>query len=185
MSTFHAAITNQLPRWSILWAVVLIILGLLAIGLPLATSFDVVLVIGWLLVLSGGTQALHAFQSKGIGSILWKLVVALLYFGAGMFFLAHPLLGIASLTLAIGIFFLAEAAMDFVMYFKARKSLGSGWILFDGIGTLILGLLIWRQWPGSSTWAIGTLVGISILMTGITRLMITLAARSLSDAHAG
>ena len=184
MSTAHAAITHQVPRWSILWAIVLMIFGLLAIGLPLATSFAVVLVIGWLLILSSLTQVLHAFHSRGIGSVLWKLVVAVLYFCAGIYFLSHPLLGIAGLTLAIAIFFFAEAAMDFVAYIKVRKLHGSGWVLFDGIGTLILALWIWGQWPLSSIWAIGTLVGISMLMTGATRLMVTLAARRPSDSHA-
>src|SRR6266436_214486 len=185
MSTAHAAITHQVPRWSILWSVVLVIFGLLAIGLPFATSFGVVLIIGWLLMLSSVTQLLHAFQSKGIGSIFWKCAVALLYLGAGIYFVVHPLLGVVTLTLAIGIFFLAEAAMDFVAYFKVRKFRGSGWLLFDGIGTFILGLWIWRQWPLSSAWAIGTLVGISMLMTGITRLMVTLTARRLSVEDAG
>jgi len=162
-----------------------VIFGLLAIALPLATSFGVVLIIGWLLILSSVIQLLHAFQSKGIGSILWKCAVALLYFGAGIYFLVHPLLGVVTLTLAIGFFFLAEAAMDFAAYFQIRKLRGSGWILFDGIGTFLLGLLIWMQWPLSSAWAIGTLVGISMLMTGVTRLMITLTPRRLGEADAG
>jgi uncharacterized membrane protein HdeD (DUF308 family) len=185
MSTAHAAITHQVPRWSILWAILLVIFGLLAIALPLATSFGVVLIIGWLFILSSVIQLLHAFQSKGIGSIFWKCAVALLYLGAGIYFLFQPLLGVVTLTLAIGIFFLAEAAMDFVAYFKIRKFRGSGWILFDGIGTFLLGLLIWMQWPLSSAWAIGTLAGISMLMTGVTRLMITLTARRLGEEDAG
>jgi uncharacterized membrane protein HdeD (DUF308 family) len=185
MGTAHAAITHQVPRWSILWAIVLVIFGFLAIALPLATSFGVVLIIGWLLMLSSVTQLLHAFQYKGIGSIFWKCAVALLYLAAGIYFVVHPLLSLVTLTLAIGIFFVAEAAIDFVAYFKVRKFPGSGWILFDGIGTFILGLWIWRQWPLSSAWAIGTLVGISMLMTGITRLMVTLAARTLGEKDAG
>jgi uncharacterized membrane protein HdeD (DUF308 family) len=183
MSTTFAAIAIRNPAWSIVWSLLLIIFGLLAIGLPLATSLGVVLIIGWLLILSSAIQVIHAFQSEGIATIVWKLFVALLYLGVGLYFLAHPLLGVASLTLAIGFFFTAEAAMDFFGYLKTRKSIGSGWILFDAIGTLILGLLIWRQWPLSSTWAIGTLVGISMLMTGITRLMITLAGRKHSKAY--
>jgi uncharacterized membrane protein HdeD (DUF308 family) len=183
MSTTFPSIAIRHPVWSIVWSILIIIFGLLAIGLPLATSFGVVLIIGWLLIFSGLTQVFHAFQTKGIASIFWKFVVALLYLGVGIYFLARPLLGVAGLTLALGIFFLSEAVMDFLGYLKARKSSGSGWILFDGIGTLILSLLIWRQWPLSSTWAIGTLVGISILMSGLTRLMITLAARKLSERH--
>jgi uncharacterized membrane protein HdeD (DUF308 family) len=183
MSTTFAAIAIRNPAWSIVWSLLLIIFGLLAIGLPLATSLGAILIIGWLLTLSSAIQVLHAFQSQGLARILWKSVVALLYFGVGLYFLAHPLLGVASLTLAVGFFFTAEAVMDFFAYLKTRKSNGSGWILFDGIGTLILGLLIWRQWPLSSSWVIGALVGISMLMTGITRLMITLAVRKHSKAY--
>jgi len=183
MSTTFPAIAIRHPVWSIAWSILIIIIGLLAIGLPLATSFGVVLIIGWLLIFSGVTQVLHAFQTKAVASIFWKFIVALLYLGVGIYFLARPLLGVAGLTLALGLFFLAEAVMDFFGYWKARNSNGSGWILFDGIGTLILGLLIWRQWPLSSTWAIGTLVGVSIMMSGITRLMITLAARKFSERH--
>jgi uncharacterized membrane protein HdeD (DUF308 family) len=183
MSTTFPSMAIRHPVRSIVWSVLIIMIGLLAIGLPLATSFGVVLIIGWLLIFSSVTQVLHAFQTKGIASIFWKLAVAFIYLGVGIYFLAHPLLGVAGLTLAIGIFFLAEAAMDFFAYMRVRKSNGSGWILFDGIVTFILGLLIWRQWPLSSTWVIGTLVGISMVMSGITRLMITLAARKLSETH--
>ena len=183
MSTTFAAIAIRNPAWSMVWSLLLIIFGLLAIGLPLATSFGVALIIGWLLILSGAIQVLHAVQSQGIARITWKSVGALFYIGVGIYFLARPLLGVASLTFAIGFFFTAEAIMDLFGYLKARKSAGSGWILFDGIGTLILGLLIWRQWPLSSSCAIGTLVGISMLMTGITRLMIALAVRKHGEAY--
>src|SRR3981189_2853556 len=127
MSTAHAAMTHQVPRWSIFWAFVLVIFGLVAICLPLATSLGVVLIIGWLFILSSVIQLLHAFQSKGIGSIFWKCAVALLYLGAGIYFLFQPLLGVVTLTLAIGIFFLAAAEMDFVAYFQIRKFPVSGW----------------------------------------------------------
>ena len=71
-----------------------------------------------------------------------------------------------------------------VAYFKTRHLPGSGWILFDGIVTLILGLLVWRQWPSSSLWVIGTLVGISMIFTGTTRLMLGLAARKVAHGTA-
>jgi uncharacterized membrane protein HdeD (DUF308 family) len=104
MSTTFAAIAIRNPTWSIVSSLLLIIFGLFAIGLPLATSFGVVLIIGWLLILSSAIQVLHAFQSQGTARIAWKSVVALLYLGVGIYFLAHPLLGVASLTLAIGFF---------------------------------------------------------------------------------
>jgi uncharacterized membrane protein HdeD (DUF308 family) len=105
--------------------------------------------------------------------------------GAGIYFLADSVLGMSRLVPAIGLFFISEAIVDFLGYLKARKLIGSSWILLDGIGTLILGLLIWRQWPSSSSRVTATLVGISMLVTGITRLMITLAAREHREAYLG
>jgi uncharacterized membrane protein HdeD (DUF308 family) len=164
---------------AIVWAILLIAFGFLAIALPLATSWGVVVVVSWLIVLSGGFQFIHAFQSKGIGSVVWKLLVAVLYLIVGLYFLLNPLLGVAAFTLALAIFFVAEGLIDLVTYFQNRSAGGSGWILVNGIVTLILGLLVWRQWPSSSLWVIGTLVGISMILTGTTRLMLSVAARRL------
>ena len=162
---------------SIIWAIVLIIFGFLAIALPFATSFGVVVVVAWLIVFSGAFQFIHAFQSQGTGSTIWKLLVAILYLIMGIYFLLHPVIGVASFTLALAFFFVAEGVIDLIAYFQSRSTGGSVWILVDGIVTLILGILVWRQWPSSSLWLIGTLVGISMIMTGMTRLMIGLAAR--------
>jgi uncharacterized membrane protein HdeD (DUF308 family) len=162
---------------SIVWAIVIILFGFLAIALPLATSLGVVIVIAWLILLAGGFQLIHAFQSKGIGSTLWKVVVAILYVIVGIYFLLNPLLGVESFTLALAIFFVAEGVLDLVIYFQNRRAGGAGWILLNGIITLILGIMVWRQWPSSSLWLIGTLVGFSMIMTGTARLMISLAAR--------
>jgi uncharacterized membrane protein HdeD (DUF308 family) len=140
----------------------------------------VVVVIAWLIVFSGVFQFIHAFQSKGVGHILWKLLVAVLYLIVGGYFLLHPVLGVAGFTLALAIFFVVEGVFDLVAYFPTRAIPGSGWILFDGIVTLALGVLVWRQWPSSSLWVIGTLVGISMIFTGMTRLMLSLAVRRLA-----
>ena len=104
--------------------------------------------------------------------------MAVLYLIVGIYFLTHPVIGAAGFTVALAFFFVAEGSIDLVAYFQSRNAQGSGWILLNGIVTLILGVLVWRQWPSSSLWVIGTLVGISMLMTGSTRLMISLAARS-------
>jgi uncharacterized membrane protein HdeD (DUF308 family) len=177
-----AAVSKVGSGGSILWAILLIVFGFLAIALPFATSWGVIIVVAWLIVFSGGFQFIHAFQSKGIGHILWKLLVAILYLIVGVYFLLHPVLGIAAFTFALAIFFVVEGVMDLGEYFQSRQLAGSGWILFDGIVTLILGLLVWRHWPSSSLWVIGTLVGISMIFTGMTRLMLGLAARKLAQS---
>ena len=155
MSTAPVALGERGSGPSVAWSILLIILGLLAIASPLAASLGVVIVIGWLLLFDGVAQVVHAFQSKGAGHIAWKLLVAVVYLVAGVYLLVHPGVGVASLTLG-------------------------AWMLLDGIITLFLGVMIWRHWPSSSLWVIGLLVGISMLMTGMTRLMMALAIRRLA-----
>jgi uncharacterized membrane protein HdeD (DUF308 family) len=182
MSTAPVALRRPGSGPSILWSILLIVLGLLAIALPIETSLAVVIVIGWLVLFHGIGQLIHAFQSKGAGHIAWKLLVAVVYLVAGAYLLFHPGVGAATLTFVLAIFFFAEGVVDIAAYFSTRRISGSGWMLLDGIITLILGVMIWRHWPSSSVWVIGLLVGISLLMTGMTRLMMALALRRLARA---
>ena len=89
--------------------------------------------------------------------------------------------GLASLTIAFAVYLLLEAILEFVLGFILRPLPGSRWLLFDGIVTLILAVMIWRSWPSSSAWAIGTLVGVSMLFSGASRLMLSLAVRSVTS----
>jgi uncharacterized membrane protein HdeD (DUF308 family) len=183
MTTLETGL-KRASRASLVLSIVLIIFGLLAITLPMASSIGVVIVIGWLVIFDGLAQLVHAFQSKGIGHIVWKLLVAGLYLMAGGYLITSPALGAAGLTLVLGIFLFAEGIADIVAYFATRKSGASQWMLLDGIITLVLGFMIWNRWPVSSLWVIGTLVGVSMLMTGITRLMMALAVRKVAS-HLG
>ena len=179
MTSLEAGV-KRVFRASVGLSIVLIIFGVLAILLPMATSIGVVIVIGWLVIFDGLAQLVHAFQSSGVGHIVWKLLVAVFYLVAGGYLLASPGLGAAGLTLVLGIFLFAEGIADVVAYFATRKTGSSPWMLADGVITLILGFMIWNQWPVSSLWVIGTLVGVSMVMTGTTRLMMALAVRKLA-----
>jgi uncharacterized membrane protein HdeD (DUF308 family) len=172
---------KRTSRASLVLSIVLIFFGVLAIALPMATSLGVAIVIGWLVIFDGVAQLVHAFQSQGIGHIVWKLLVAVFYLVAGAYLIANPALGAAGLTLVLGIFLFAEGVADVVAYFATRKSGSSTWVLLDGIVTLLLGFMIWNRWPVSSLWVIGTLVGISMIMTGTTRLMMALAVRKVAN----
>lgn len=184
MSAAPAAILKRATGWSIGWAILLIVFGVLALALPGATSIGVVLLIGWLLLISGIVQVVHAFQTKGVGNFVWKLLVAILYLAVGIYFLTHTVLSVALVTLMLAIFFFAEGITDLVAYFQNRKYSGAGWILVDGIVTLILGLMIWANWPAISPVALGILVGVGMIMTGVTRLMLSMATRRLVTQYA-
>jgi uncharacterized membrane protein HdeD (DUF308 family) len=101
------------------------------------------------------------------------------YIVGGFYFLTHPLLGLGTLTLVLAVIILMAAVCEAIAYFRSRGEGGSGWLLVNALITLLLGGMIWFHWPSSSVWAIGTLVGVNLLMTGISRLMLGLVARKL------
>ena len=175
---------RQSFRSSALFAILLIVLGILAISLPALASIGVARVLSWLILFEGIIQLVYAFKSEGAGSIIWKLLVSILYIVVGVYLLVHPLIGLAGLTLMLAVFFFIEGITDIGTFFWTRKSVGSEWLLLHGIITLLLGVMIWKHWPISSLWALGTLVGISMLLTGITRLMMALKSRKLVDSPA-
>jgi uncharacterized membrane protein HdeD (DUF308 family) len=88
---------------------------------------------------------------------------------------------LATLTIALAIYLFVEGVLEIILSFEVRPMPGSGWLLVDGIITLILAVMIWRTWPSSTEWVIGTLVGISMLFSGVARLMLSLAARSVTS----
>ena len=160
---------------SIVWPVIMIVVGLLALWLPTASSIGVARLIGWLMVFDAVFQFIHAFRSHGVGPVVWKVLVACVYLVAGIYFLMHPFLAVAVVTLGLAVFFLLEGLVDVFSYFAARRAGGSYWILLNGIISIILAAMIWRHWPSGSLWVLGVLVGIGMLMTGVSRLMISLA----------
>jgi uncharacterized membrane protein HdeD (DUF308 family) len=170
-------IVRHASTWSILCGVALIVLGMLAIGSPAMAAVAVNAVLAWLIVLAGAVHLSLAFYAHKAGSVLWKLLVGLAYMFFGVYLIAHPALGVVSLTLVLALLFLVEGIFDIALFFQMRPIGGSSWILVDGIITLLLGVMIYMQWPSSSNWAIGTLVGVSLIISGVTRLMLSLAVR--------
>ena len=180
-----ATIIKKASGWFIAVAVAFIILGIFAIAEPAIAGLAVAILVGWLLILAGVAHLSTAFSGGGAGRVIWQVILGIIYVLGGVYFLTHPLLGLGTLTLLLAVIILAEAALEFVAYFGTRRESGSVWLLINGLITLLLGGLIWVHWPSSSVWAIGTLVGVNLLMTGFSRLMLGMAARKLADRVAG
>jgi uncharacterized membrane protein HdeD (DUF308 family) len=171
---------DVIPRnsgWSIVWGVLLLICGILAIALPWASGIGVVIVVAWLIIFSAVWHLIYAFHTHSVGGFIWQLLLAIIYGIAGVVLLWNPLAGLVTLTLILGIFLLIESILEFALYFNVRRTVRAGWILFDAIVTLVLAILIWSQWPTSSVWVLGTLMGISLIFSGISRLMLSSAMR--------
>jgi uncharacterized membrane protein HdeD (DUF308 family) len=166
---------------SILWGVLLIVFGVGAVSSPFLAAVAVNAVVAWLIVLAGVVHLMLAFGAHGAGSMIWKLLVGVAYLCFGAYLIIHPVLGVASLTLVLASLFLIEGILNIILFFKMRPLQGATWVLLDGIITLLLGLMIYAQWPSSSAWAIGTLVGISMIFSGVARVMMSWAVRQAMD----
>lgn len=174
-----AEVTKTITGWYIAAAVFLILLGIFGIAEPGLAGLGVTLLVGWILIGGAVMHFMAAFKGGGAKQVIFQLLVGLVYLIGGGYFLTHTIMGTATLTLLLSGVILAEGVIEIVSYFRMRGEGASFWILINGIITLLLGCLIFFHWPSSSVWAIGTLVGINLLMTGISRLMFGLAARKL------
>ena len=175
------AIAKESVGGSIALSLFMILAGVLAIVIPPAGGLAVVLVLAWLLIFSGAAHLVFAWYTRTTGALVWELLVGILYLFVGAYTLAHPAAGLASLTLLLAIYLFVEGVLEFILSFRLRPLPGSNWLLFDGIVTLILAVMIWRSFPSSTEWVIGTLVGVSMLFSGLARLSLSMAARRVVD----
>lgn len=106
------------------------------------------------------------------GKFFLKVLLGVLYAICGLVLAFFPIQGVEALTVLLGSFVLVYAGIGIVAAFQARPVAGWGWLLFDALVSLFVGVLILARWPSSSFWAIGTLIGVSVLMGGISRTMI-------------
>ena len=178
MSTLSVGtIAKESIGWSIGLSVLMLIAGALAIVMPPLAGLAALVIVAWLLIFSGGAHLVFAWHTRTTGGLLWELLLGILYIFVGVYALLHPVAGLASLTLVLAMYLFVEGVLEFVLSFRVRPMPGANWLLFDGIVTFILAILIWRSWPSSTEWVIGTLVGISMIFSGAARLSLSLAAR--------
>jgi uncharacterized membrane protein HdeD (DUF308 family) len=175
---------KQAAGMSIGWAIVMIVLGVVAILMPYSTGIGVSIFVGWIMVFSGFAYVAYAFAAQSAGAVLWRLLVGVVYVVGGGYLAFHPGIALETLTLVMAAIFFIEGVTEIVLFFQFRALSGSGWILFDGLITLVLAYLIWRPWPSSSSWAIGTLLGANLIVSGFTRLMYSVEARKSLKAIA-
>ena len=160
--------------------VLFIVLGLVAIVEPLIAGLAIAVLAGWLLILGGVAHAVSAFRGSADRRTAWHALLAFLYIVGGAYFLTHPLLGLGTLTLFLATILLIEGVVWIAAYFQVRSERSTVWLLLNGLITLLLGLMIWAQWPSSSVWAIGTLIGVNLVMTGMSLIFVGSAVRRLA-----
>jgi uncharacterized membrane protein HdeD (DUF308 family) len=180
--------TNNIPQMqnvlkasnSGIWiGFLLIVLGIGAIIVPNVTTIVTETWIAIILASAGASKVFYAIQTRSEGFI-WKLLLGILYIATGIMLFVYPLTGALTLTLLLGSFLLTEGVFETILAFRIRPQQNWGWVLADGIITFLLGGLVWFEWPLDAPWLIGTLVGVSVLSTGISRTMLSYPSKTAS-----
>jgi len=160
--------------------ILLAILGLAAMIVPPLASLAVTIFLGWMFLISGIAGLALTFWARGMPGFWWSLLSAVLAIGAGIILLAQPVQGTATLTIVVGVYFLAEGVATILYALEHRRELSErwSWLLVAGIVDIVIAGLIITGWPDSATWAIGLLVGINLLFGGMYLIGMALAARN-------
>lgn len=169
---------------AIAWAIILILCGILSLSLPLMAGISTAIVLSVLIIIAGVVHLTTAPVSRGFGGYLWRTLVGIVYIIGGIWLIRHPILGLVSFTFVLGIIFLIEGVLSIISFFPLRNNAGSGWLLFDGLITVLLAFLILDHWPSSAAWAVATIVGVNLFISGVTRLLALLAVRRFLNVAA-
>jgi len=163
--------------WGIFLGILTVLLGILLIAFPLFAATVTTIIIGAFLVIAGVFELVQALRAHTVGTFFLRLLLGIVYGIGGLMLLSHPLWGVAVLTVVLGVMLLFEAGVTMVLGFNIRPASGWGWLIFDAVITAILGVLILAHWPASAIWALGTLVGVAVLLRGITRIGLSAGLR--------
>jgi uncharacterized membrane protein HdeD (DUF308 family) len=160
--------------------ILLAILGLAAMIVPPLASLAVTIFLGWMFLISGIAGLALTFWARGMPGFWWSLLSAVLAIGAGIILLAQPVQGTLTLTIVVGVYFLAEGVATVMYALEHRRELTGrwSWLLVAGLMDIAIAGIIISGLPGSALWAIGLLVGINLLFGGATLIGMALAARN-------
>ncbi|MFC1576481.1 HdeD family acid-resistance protein [Candidatus Omnitrophota bacterium] len=166
-------IIQENKRWFIGAGIILILIGGVAIALPLVTALAIEVLFGWIFIISGIVTSVQSFRAFTSGKCLLRLFIGILYLAIGVMFLVYPMQGVLTLTLLLAILFMFEGVVKISIAVRHRMVLNWGWMLASGIAALVLSGVIWAGWPGSAAWVLGLLVGLNLMFGGWTMLMLS------------
>lgn len=152
---------------------IFIILGALSIAYPFYSSLGIESFFGTLFLVGGIFHIFGAFEDKQRAGYLWNFVVGVLYILAGVYLLSHPLIGLVSLTLLLIALFFVQGTLTIIFGFHQRKSTPYWiWSVLSGVLTICIATLLLVTYPVSSLWIFGLLVGIDLVIFGISLILL-------------
>ena len=179
MTTTHQQRLKTSWGWMAAFAVISLVGGVLALANPFAATLAATLMAGWAFAFLGVLQIIQSFQVKGWGGFLWAILFGVLTLAVGLSLIFDPLAGMVSLTLLVAVLFLIMGAVKIMYAFSLRSVTGWGWVLFSGVVSLILGVMILGNFPWAAVSVLGILLGVELVSNGVLFLFVALGLRRL------
>lgn len=167
--------------WLIVVGAFVAALGVFAIALPYVAGTAVAILVGAALLIAGVGEIVQSFSHAGVGRKLGGLILGVITAVAGVMALAEPWLGLAALTLMLSGALIASGVWRVVATWSYRETTSCLLLAFSGVVGIALGIMILVGWPESSLWAIGTLVGVDLLVTGVSLVSLGVSLRRLAS----
>jgi uncharacterized membrane protein HdeD (DUF308 family) len=158
--------------WFIALGVALVIAGLFVLAHPFAGGLAIELWAAVAFLVAGVAQSIHAFAIRSWSAFLLDLLVGLLYIATAAILWLDPIRGVVALTVFLAAVLVIDGALRAVMAYQIRPHHGWVWLLIGGIVGIIAGVMIWQRLPFSAAWVMGTLLGINLVISGITFIML-------------
>jgi uncharacterized membrane protein HdeD (DUF308 family) len=169
--------------WLIALGIALAVLGVIALIFAPAATLGTVIVLGWLITVSGAAESVCAFRLRRWGGMFLHLVGGVLGIFLGLLIVTHPLSGALALTMLLAAYLTMIGLLRAITAARLRYRRW-GWIAFDGLVTLVLGLLLWAAWPVTAPWFLGFAVGVALLLRGWATMLLVMAIRGMTPPPA-
>jgi len=163
--------------WLLVLGIIYVIMGLIMAGEPMAATYAIDVFLGFVLIIGGIISVVGSFFTGNWKSLILVLLSGILYLVVGVMLLKNPMAGVLTLTILLAAFLLVEGIFKIIHAFQIKPAQNWIWLLVSGIASVILAVMIWGEFPASSAFVIGLLVGIYFIINGISLVMISFALK--------
>jgi uncharacterized membrane protein HdeD (DUF308 family) len=163
------AMREAVSQHSLLYLVqggLMVLAGILALVYPVASSFAVVVLLGWILIVTGFLQGISLWDARNAPQFWLQLVSMLLSVMVGVLLIRHRAEGLLVLTLLMIVYFMIEGISKVIFSLTIRPFPNWGWVLGSGIVGILLALYLWASLPLTAIWLLGVLLGIHLICEG-------------------
>ncbi|WP_135823676.1 HdeD family acid-resistance protein [Halorussus ruber] len=174
-------VTPEETRVAVFAGAIIAVLGALATLFPFVTGLSLSILFGALLAVGALVHVAHAFSAGSLWSAIWQVVLGALYGFAGITLVANPVVGLATLTLLVVVFFVVDGVVEIGWALAGRPNDGWVWMLASGVVSLLLAVLLWAGFPSTALWAVGVLFGVNLLSTGVTLVALGVTSRRSAE----